>query len=145
MRSSSPGAVLGASGMKISSTVAVGSLSAIASLALVLWFICLRGEGTQIRRRGRAQAQVALLRTALDELKRDCGTYPNPDLGLGALVASGGQRGWRGPYLMPAVVPRDPWGRPYRYEQTATGVPTVYSVGPDGKPGTRDDVAEVGH
>lgn len=129
--------------MKTSRTVAVGSVSAIASLALVLWVICLRGEGTQTRRRNGAQAQVALLRAALDERKRDCGTYPSPDQGLGALVASGGQRGWRGPYLMPAVVPCDPWGRPYRYELTPSGAPVVYSVGPDGRPGTRDDIAEA--
>lgn len=36
--------------------------------------------------------------------------------------------------------PRDPWGNPVVYERSTPDRATLRSAGPDGKPGTRDDV-----
>src|SRR5687768_14267808 len=45
------------------------------------------------------------------------------------------------PFLL--SIPRDPWGNTYRYRRVRTDGYAVTSPGPDGKPGTLDDVLHV--
>ena len=65
---------------------------------------------------------------------------------LDALVskqAAGNSPKWNGPYLKnQSFIPKDPWGNPYMYK-----VPgdqgrdyDISSAGPDGQPGTGDDI-----
>lgn len=63
-----------------------------------------------------AQQSVTRLAGVLDLYKLDVGRYPSSDEGLQALVAAPpGVRGWHGPYIKDAMVPDDPWDRPYLY------------------------------
>jgi general secretion pathway protein G len=50
---------------------------------------------------------------------------------------------WQGPYFDPPKLPTDPWGNPYVYEFSGKHKPEsydLYSLGPDGKAGTDDDI-----
>ena len=68
----------------------------------------------------------------------DCGSYPSPSLGLFELL-HGDVAGWKGPYARSVSDLEDPWGRMFRFEVIANR-PVVRSLGPDGLPGTWDDV-----
>ncbi|MDR1385209.1 MAG: type II secretion system protein GspG [Planctomycetaceae bacterium] len=61
-----------------------------------------------------------------------------------ALKARRAAAKWDGPYWSEAVIPDDPWGKPYHYEyptnRTFGGKPAVWSEGPDKTDGTEDDV-----
>jgi general secretion pathway protein G len=91
---------------------------------------------------GQAIRSVDALAEALGRYKFHCGQYPTIEEGLEALALKNSKyRGWMGPYI-PKMLP-DPWKRPYIYElpSTTNDVPTVLSLGPDGKRGTQDDIA----
>lgn len=47
------------------------------------------------------------------------------------------------PYLPAAFVPVDPWGRAYRWDSVAPGVPRVFTLGEDGVPGGAGEDADV--
>jgi general secretion pathway protein G len=70
-----------------------------------------------------ARAQIDALNKALDQFRLDVGHYPTSEQGMQALVEQPrGEPNWGGPYLNKGV-PKDPWGRPYIYQQTgARGV-----------------------
>ena len=91
-----------------------------------------------------AQSQIATLNTALDAFEVDTGYYPKGKNGLVDLVqAPRDAQNWRGPY-MKNDIPLDPWGHPYIYECPGKHNPSSYdlmSMGPDGRVGTDDDVA----
>jgi hypothetical protein len=53
----------------------------------------------------------------------------------------GNVNGWRGPYAAKEI-PADPWGNPYRAEQLDSRRMKFSSDGPDGKPGTEDDIVK---
>lgn len=96
-----------------------------------------------------AQAQVKMLRGAVESLRLDMGRYPTADEGLGLLSrppadASLAKR-WRGPYL-DDLVPADPWGNAYQYAVPgADGQPfALYSLGADGKRGGEGNDADLG-
>jgi len=103
------------------------------SLCLILYsltVICVIPAGsTQY-----AIARVELTRftEALQKYRLDCGGYPDPRVGLGALVTNPGAKGWNGPYTKEPL--RDPWNRPFLYKISGA-VPLVRSLGADGKPG----------
>ena len=95
------------------------------------------------------EAQVRMLRTALDTLRLDIGRYPTTDEGLALLAVPPadpelGAR-WRGPYLEGAL-PADPWGHPYNYAYAAGGNPpfSLYSFGADGKAGGDGNDKDIG-
>ena len=74
------------------------------------------------------------------------GRYPTPAEGLEALVKpTGSIKGWTGPYLAKADVPRDPWGRPYIYETGGDGAAAfrIKSYGGDGKEGGTGEDADI--
>ncbi len=80
-----------------------------------------------------ARKQIEPIRDALGRYHQDRGAYPTTAEGLDAL---------RGPYL-PAGVPQDPWGRPYRYTAPAPGGYVLSTLGRDGRPGGTGKDADV--
>jgi len=51
---------------------------------------------------------------------------------------------WQGPYIKADKLPKDPWGSSYRYEypgqNNKIGEPDIWSLGPDRKDNTEDDI-----
>jgi general secretion pathway protein G len=96
-----------------------------------------------------AQAQVKMLRGAVESVRLDIGRYPTPDEGLALLSKPPADPAlasrWRGPYLEDAV-PLDPWGHAYQYSLPgAEGQPfALYSLGADGKRGGEGDDRDIG-
>ncbi|MFY0736040.1 type II secretion system major pseudopilin GspG [Aurantimonas sp. NFXS3] len=83
-----------------------------------------------------AQMQIESLSSALDLFFLDVGRYPTEREGLAVLVEKGSIPGWNGPYVQQSKVPIDPWGKPYQYQSTATGIGfEIRSLGPDGSGG----------
>jgi general secretion pathway protein G len=91
-----------------------------------------------------AQSQISTFGTALDAFEVDNGYYPKGRNGLQDLmVMPRDAQNWKGPY-MKNELPTDPWNHPYIYECPGKHNPTSYdlsSSGPDGRPGTEDDIA----
>jgi general secretion pathway protein G len=94
-----------------------------------------------------AQAQVQMIKGALDTFRLDLGRYPTTEEGLAALQtppddprAAGA---WKGPYLQGAV-PNDPWGAAYRYRRVNNNQIELYSLGADGAAGGEGLNADVG-
>ena len=90
-----------------------------------------------------AKAQIDSLEKALDQYRLDVGGYPTTEQGLEALnTRPQNLDKWAGPYLKKAV-PLDPWGHAYQYIYPGIHRPKNYdlfSAGPDGVPGTDDDI-----
>lgn len=96
-----------------------------------------------------AQAQIKLLRGAIETMRLDINVYPTAEQGLRLLtdqpVDPTLRARWRGPYLEGAV-PLDPWGTPYQYTPpVSSGQPfTLYSFGGDGKSGGTGTDQDIG-
>jgi Type II secretion system (T2SS), protein G len=77
------------------------------------------------------------IETALSRYQAEHGHFPPLELNLDdlATVRDGG------PYM--SGPPRDAWGHPFRYT-LVDGKPKVYSAGPDGVFGTKDDIYAQG-
>jgi type II secretion system protein G len=87
-----------------------------------------------------ARWDLAAIKTALFSFELDNGRFPTSQEGLKALVEKpSGLPQWR-QYL--SAIPRDPWDHEYHYSSPGTGGNdfNLSSAGPDGKPGTADDV-----
>ena len=93
-----------------------------------------------------AQAQVSALEKMLDIYQLDMGVYPSTQQGLAALRTAPADLAdptkWRGPYAKKDIPP-DPWQNAYIYELLGPNQYRVYSAGPDGQPGTDDDIGTV--
>lgn len=87
--------------------------------------------------------RLADLLIAVDSFEVDCGFYPKEsDGGLKALVVrptSARAGDWRGPYVRDDKKFKDAWGREFLYDSTTLPY-RLWSIGPDGKSGTKDDV-----
>jgi general secretion pathway protein G len=94
-----------------------------------------------------AKTQISSFSTALDAFEVDMGYYPSTADSLQALqVEPKDPKSWRGPYLKQSV-PKDPWGNDYTYEYPGkrnAGSYDLVSMGPDGRPGTDDDITNFG-
>jgi general secretion pathway protein G len=59
-------------------------------------------------------------------------------------VGSEANSNWKGPYLNTEKLPKDPWATAYRYEfpgqNNKLGEPDIWSLGPDRKDNTADDI-----
>ncbi len=81
---------------------------------------------------------------ALDLYEVDVGRYPDS---LEALVKKPGDaKRWKGPYLKKGLS-KDPWGNPYVYRFPGTlnsASYDLYSLGPDGKDGSGDEITNAG-
>src|SRR4051812_35034154 len=84
-----------------------------------------------------ARIQIESFSSALDLFYLDNGRYPTSSEGLTALVQRpGNATSWNGPYIKTAIVPNDPWGRPYVYRSPADRSPyEIASYGSSGQPG----------
>lgn len=87
------------------------------------------------------QTQIATCRTsiqgictAIDVYEVDNGTIP---ASLDALMKKSNEMNWHGPYLKQD--PIDPWGNKFSYSREGDEY-KIISAGPDGQPGTSDDI-----
>jgi general secretion pathway protein G len=99
---------------------------------------------------GRARTDTAVVqlegfRQALDLYRADMGAYPTTQQGLGALLkAPDGSTRWRGPYWSKNELPKDPWGREWRYRSPGEhGDYDLYSLGADDAEGGEGDNRDV--
>ncbi|HCK00067.1 MAG TPA: type II secretion system protein GspG [Serratia grimesii] len=95
--------------------------------------------------RQKAVSDIVTLENALDMYRLDNGRYPTTEQGIRSLVSK--------PQLAPVPahyraegyvrrLPQDPWGNDYRIISPGQqGAIDVLSNGPDGEPGTDDDIA----
>jgi general secretion pathway protein G len=92
-----------------------------------------------------AHSQIATFGTALDAFEVDTGHYPKGKNGLLELIQQPRDaQNWKGPYLKGDNIPNDPWGHPYIYESPGKHNANSYdlaSMGPDGRSGNDDDIA----
>jgi len=96
------------------------------------------GRSEQARQTA-AHADLSSIKTALDAYEVDNGFYPKSLQDL--IQQPNNARNWHGPYL--ETLPQDPWGNPYVYSYPGRHNPNgfdIYSIGPDGKAGTDDDI-----
>lgn len=97
----------------------------------------------------KAEQDIRAIESALELYRLDNYVYPSSDQGLEALVrAPAGEprpKHWRqGGYLQ--HLPKDPWGRPYRYLNPGThGKIDVSTYGRDGRPGGEGMDADIGN
>lgn len=96
-----------------------------------------------------AQNQINAYKMALQTYSLDNGIYPTSEQTLQALIQAPTSEPvptkWHGPYLDPAVIKPDSWNRPYIYVCPPQQNPDpdgfdLYSMGPDGRPNTDDDI-----
>jgi general secretion pathway protein G len=92
-----------------------------------------------------AVKQLESFEAALDNFKFDIGSYPAGTNGLMALLQQPPTAvNWHGPYI--DTVPKDPWGRDYRYEcpgkHVAAGYP--YDLWSEGGPPVNSVIANYG-
>ncbi|HZO87606.1 MAG TPA: type II secretion system major pseudopilin GspG [Chthonomonadaceae bacterium] len=90
-----------------------------------------------------AIATIQSFDTALDLYRADTGQYPTVEQGLNVLITNPGVPKWNGPYLKnQSSIPLDPWNHPYVYRQPGSDGREyeISSTGPDGQPGTNDDI-----
>lgn len=96
-----------------------------------------------------AKSQIEMLSLALNSYRLDNDQYPSTEQGLAALQTMPTigtlPKNWRGPYLS-RVLGNDPWDRPYVYRSPGVENPKgydLYTLGRDGKPGGKDDDADI--
>lgn len=94
-----------------------------------------------------ATAQIELFSSQLEMYYTDVGSFPTTQQGMQALrvapVDLADQTNWEGPYASKDIPP-DPWGRPYQYVSDNGQNYSLSSSGPDGQPGTEDDIIRNG-
>jgi len=96
-----------------------------------------------------AQAQIKMLRGAVENVRLDIGRFPTVEEGLSLLnkppADPAAAARWRGPYLNDAL-PMDPWDHPYQYAiPGADAQPfALYSLGSDGQRGGEGDARDLG-
>jgi general secretion pathway protein G len=115
-------------------------LAILALLAgIVLPRITHRFPETQVRA---TTTQMAAFKSAFELFEVDNGYLPKGQNALQELVTKPRDaQGWRGPYM--ETIPLDPWKHAYIYECPGKHRPASFdlmSVGPDGQPGTADDI-----
>ena len=92
----------------------------------------------------KAVSDINALETSLSMYKMDNYKYPSTEQGLEALVTEtdiepGPRRFPEGGYVK--RLPKDPWGSEYQLLNPGEhGNMDVFSMGPDGEPGTDDDI-----
>lgn len=123
------------------SVVIASIVWAVVSVALIQWHryqIYLRSE---LNPRWYTQHQIRQIHYALNNFYTDCGSFPSEQQGLSALSSNPGIKEWEGPYLDMSGIPgfEDAWRHPLQYT-LCNGEPIVWSLGPDGRSGTNDDV-----
>ncbi|MGB3917050.1 type II secretion system major pseudopilin GspG [Thiothrix litoralis] len=104
-------------------------------LGLVFSNLNVMGDAQNLK----AKKEVGDLKIKLEMYRADNGTFPASGA-LSALITNPGNAPrWR-QYMK--ALPKDPWGNDYRYLNPGTrgGEIDIYSIGPDKREGTEDDV-----
>lgn len=106
-------------------------------LGLVFSNLNVMGDAQNLK----AKKEVGDLKVKLEMFRSENGSLPTTGQGLNALVTNlGNAPRWR-QYM--TALPKDPWGNDYKYLNPGTHNGSefdVYSVGPDKREGTEDDV-----
>jgi general secretion pathway protein G len=120
------------------------------SLLLILvgsWFSLAWHQKKLVEAIAKARADLLSLRISLTVYKADNGAMPTTAQGLDALIRiptlPPPPKNWRGPCWSTYSLPCDPWGNPYVYRNPGVRLADgfdLYSLGPDGQPGTADDI-----
>ena len=92
-----------------------------------------------------AKIQIASYQQALQAYYLAHNVYPNSEQGLGALVHKPSvgkipENYPDGGYFGKKELVKDPWGNDYQYDCQDYQNFNLYSMGPDGEPGTGDDI-----
>ncbi len=92
----------------------------------------------------KAVSDIVALENALDMYKLDNNVYPSTEQGLEALVNKPSgfpePKSWRENGYIKRL-PNDPWGNPYYLQVPGEyGTVDIFSAGPDGQPGTDQDI-----
>lgn len=77
---------------------------------------------------------------AMDMYEMDTRQYPSEEHGLAVLLKDPGIIGWDGPYMRQKKIPKDGWGRPFRY-RLIDKTYVITSAGRDGIMDTDDDIS----
>lgn len=98
-------------------------------------------------KRTKAQADIAVIESLLDQFYLDLDRYPTMEEGLRVLYypLPEEEKRWKGPYSKKPIT-NDPWDNPYVYESPGTHSPLPYEVmsyGTDGVEGGEDDAADI--
>jgi general secretion pathway protein G len=105
---------------------------AIIGILMGVLIVNLGGAG-QKAQVGAAKAQLKQVKAMLETYFVEQGSYPTTEQGLMVLVQTKAIENTN-----------DPWKRPFRYNAPSASDPTkgfdLISVGPDGQPGTADDI-----
>ena len=114
------------------------------TLLVVGFLFCSVSHEAYLTKIKMAQADIRLLKTAVNSFNLDVGRYPTAQEGLAALLSQPSNAdGWDGPYLK-RDFPKDPWGNSYIY--ITSGGMSHYefeSYGADGQPGGSGENADI--
>lgn len=97
-----------------------------------------------------AEAQIKMMKGALETFRLDVNRFPNTEEGLAVLwQAPTDEKAkdlWNGPYLDEAI-PGDPWGNPYQYSVPGADKQpfALYSLGADGQRGGEGINKDLGY
>ncbi len=98
-----------------------------------------------------AEAQIKMLKGALETMYLNLGRFPTTSEGLATLntppADEAAKSAWKGPYL-DGDVPVDPWNTPYQYENTNNSLGRafyLYSFGADRKKGGEGLNKDIGY
>jgi general secretion pathway protein G len=98
--------------------------------------------GQESAKKKETTVKAGSLQAQLLRYQADMGQLPTTADGLDVLVTNPGSAKWTGPYLQADDL-NDAFGFPFAYELSPRG-PKLTSPGPDGSPGTEDDMVYVG-
>jgi general secretion pathway protein G len=92
-----------------------------------------------------AESDIANMATALELYSLNNGAFPTNEQGLEALIEKANTlpvpSNWNGPYTNKEAI--DPWKNEYKYRcpgEHNKNKYDIWSMGPDGKDGTEDDI-----
>lgn len=100
------------------------------------------GEGAKLQR---VESDFNTISSAISTYKLNAGMEPSTSQGLQALITKPASapkpKRWT---QLATEIPLDPWQHPYQYRNPGkkdTSTFEIFSVGPDGQPGTEDDLS----
>lgn len=114
--------------------VILGLIGAIAAPQAFKWLGKANTEAARI--------QIAALGSGIDLYRLEVGSYPSTLEDL--IRRPEGAAHWGGPYLKKPVLPKDPWGREYRYRVPGKhGSYDLFSYGADGTEGGEGENSDL--
>lgn len=116
----------------------------VLAFALMFLVYALAPQDLGIAKETAASIEVRDIALALTAYQKDHGAYPAADALIPSLFQQPQDPRKGQTYLRKALDQTDIWGNPIVYEVGADGSFTLFSPGPDGKPGTEDDIHAAG-